>query len=107
MDWNTVHWAYQLALRLVVMADTLGAERRIDFVDFRAQRYRLVGALRLAQIAIDAAIGDRQRHVSRRYSRGVLASFSSSQRLTDGETNLVTSPPRVAISRTSVAETNW
>jgi hypothetical protein len=44
------------------MAHALGALGRVDFVDFFAQINRLVRALRLAHIAVDAFVGDHQCH---------------------------------------------
>ena len=78
---------------------------RIDHVDLRAHRDRLVRALGLADIAVDALVGDHQGH-----ERSANAVQASSARLTrccsrsstEGDTNLETSPPRVAISRTKV-----
>ena len=51
-----------LALRLVVMADTLSAQVGIDLVDFLALRNGAVGALRLTHVAIDAFIGNHEGH---------------------------------------------
>ncbi len=47
IQWNTVHRAYLLALRFVIVANTLGALRRIDLVDHIPLVNRLIGALRL------------------------------------------------------------
>jgi hypothetical protein len=44
------------------MAHTLGAFGGVDFVNFFAQINRLVWALRLTHIAVDAFIGDHQCH---------------------------------------------
>jgi hypothetical protein len=47
-----------LALRFVEMADAFGALVRVDFVDFRAHVDRVVRALGLAYVAIDAVVGN-------------------------------------------------
>src|SRR5690606_24349724 len=51
-----------LALRRVEVADALRAAVRIDLVDLRSLRDRLIGADRLADIAVDAFVGDDQGH---------------------------------------------
>ena len=52
------HGAHLHALRLVKMAYAFGAFVRVNLVDFFAQINRLVGALGLAHIAVDAFVGD-------------------------------------------------
>jgi hypothetical protein len=49
-------------LGLVKVPDALGAFARVDFVNFFAQINRLIGALGLAHIAVDAFVGDHQSH---------------------------------------------
>jgi hypothetical protein len=49
-------------LRLAEVADTFGAALRIDDVNLGAERDRLVRALRLANVAVDALVGDDQGH---------------------------------------------
>ena len=44
------------------MANALGAPQRIDLVNLIALVDRAIGTLRLANIAIDALIGDQQGH---------------------------------------------
>jgi hypothetical protein len=44
------------------MSDALGALVGVDDVDFRALRDRVVRALRLAHVTVDALVGDDQRH---------------------------------------------
>jgi hypothetical protein len=56
------------ALRLIEMADALGALGRVDLVEVEAHRDRLVRALGLAHIAVDAFVGDQQRHLESRAS---------------------------------------
>src|SRR4051812_27285087 len=46
------------------MPDALGALQRIDLVDLLAGRDRLVRALRLAHVAVDAFVGDDQSHTN-------------------------------------------
>ena len=50
------------ALRLVKMPYAFGAQVGVDLVKILAHADGLIGALRLANIAIDAVIGDFQRH---------------------------------------------
>ena len=44
------------------MPDALGAAPGVDDVDFHALRNRAVGALGLADVSIDALVGNEQRH---------------------------------------------
>ena len=69
VDGDAGHRADLNALGLVKMADAFGAFGRIDLIDLWAQVNRLVGALGLTDIAVDAFIGDHQRHTtgSRRF----------------------------------------
>ena len=57
------HRADLHALGFVKVSDALGAFVRVDFVNFRAQINRLIGALRLTHITVDAFVGDHQSHV--------------------------------------------
>ena len=76
----------------------------IDDVDLGALRDRLVRALRLADVAVDALVGDHQRH-RRRSSAGSSAlrpgssslacTRALSRALTSGWTNCETSPPKL------------
>jgi hypothetical protein len=50
------------ALRFVEVADALGALGRVDLVDLDAHEDGVVRALRLADIAIDAFVGDHECH---------------------------------------------
>src|SRR5690606_35686771 len=59
---DAFHRAYDHALRLVEMADALGAARRVDHVDGFAHGDRLVRAGRLADVTVDAELVDFQRH---------------------------------------------
>src|SRR5690606_22280075 len=59
---NAVHGTDLLALGFVVVADTLGALVGINDIDLGARGNGLVRALRLADIAIDAVVGNHQRH---------------------------------------------
>lgn len=47
----------------VIMTHTLSAAVNINLIDLIAHEYRLVGAFRLAHIAIDTAFGDQQSHI--------------------------------------------
>ena len=94
-DRNAGHRADLHALRLVEVADALGALARVDLVDLGAHRDRLVRALGLADIAVDALVGDHQRHgghLSRVRARALTRSCRRSS--TEGATNLETSPPK-------------
>src|SRR5690606_36051754 len=114
---NAVDRAHLPALGLVEVPDAFGAAKRVDHVDLLAHRDRPVGALGLADVAVDALVGDDQRHrpFLRRAALQAFAAFSarscaslrSSQRSTGGATNCETSPSSSAISRTSVPEMNW
>ena len=58
VDRNASHRTDLHALRLVKMAHALGAFVWVDFVDFLAKENRLVRALGLAHVAVDAFVGD-------------------------------------------------
>ena len=74
----------------------------IDHVDLGPLRDRLVRALGLADVAVDAFVGDHQRHGVSPCARDARADAVA----TSGCTKCETSPPNLAISRTMVAETN-
>jgi hypothetical protein len=59
---NAIHGADFATLRRIEVPDALGAFVGIDDVDFIALRNRVVWALGLANIAVDAFIGDHQGH---------------------------------------------
>jgi hypothetical protein len=59
---NTVHRTDFHALRRVVMAYALGAQRRIDDIDILALGNGAVGAFGLADIAVDAFIINNKGH---------------------------------------------
>ena len=60
---DAVHRADLDTLGFVVVADAFGALVGVDFVDFRTLRNRFVRALGLANVAVDAFVGDHQGHV--------------------------------------------
>ncbi len=62
IDRDAVDRADLDTLRRVEVADALGAFRGIDDVDLRPLRDRVVRALGLADVAVDAFVGDHQRH---------------------------------------------
>src|SRR5437667_594345 len=100
------------ALRLVEVADAFGAAMRVDLVELRPHRDRLIRALGLAHIAVDAFVGDHQCHggapvLLGNGGQGCVDTRSCRRFKTEGATNLETSPPRVAISRTKVPLMNW
>src|SRR5690606_9341360 len=59
---NAVHGADLLTLGLVEMADALGAQVRVDDVDFLALGDGPVRAFRFADVAVDAVVGNHQGH---------------------------------------------
>ncbi len=62
VEWNTVYRANCLALGLVEMADTLSAKIGVYFVNLDALIDSIVGAHRLANVAVYAFISDEERH---------------------------------------------
>jgi hypothetical protein len=64
VQWNAIYRADLLALWLVVMADALGAQVRVDDVNFFALGNRSVRALGLADIAVNAIVGNDQGHAT-------------------------------------------
>src|ERR1700757_1844405 len=62
IDRDAVDRADLHALRLIEVADALGALAGIYHVDLQALRDRAVRALRLADVAVDAFVGDHQGH---------------------------------------------
>jgi hypothetical protein len=59
---DALHRADGDALRGIEVADALGAATGIDDIDLHALGDGLIGAFRLADIAIDALVGDHQGH---------------------------------------------
>jgi hypothetical protein len=55
---DAVYGTNLLALRLIIMSDTLGAFARFNLVDFFAWRDCLVWAFRLTHVTINAVISD-------------------------------------------------
>src|SRR5690606_35447613 len=101
---NAVHGADLLTLGLVEMADALGAQVRVDDVDFLALGNGPVRAFRFADVAVDAVVGNHQGHGLLRNKAGQPWERLSSASCTTRWTNLLTSPPSEAISRTRVEE---
>src|SRR5574343_546439 len=62
VDRDAGHRAHLNALRLVKIAYALGAFVRVDLVNLRPKGDRLVRALGLAHIAVDAFVSDHQSH---------------------------------------------
>ena len=58
-----------LAGRLIIMADALGAAIAVNLVNLSAHRDRLIRTLRLAHIAIDAFVCDKQGHNLSRFQQ--------------------------------------
>ena len=58
IDDDAIHRAHHRALRLIEVADALGASRRIDLIDLCALRDGQIRTLRLAYVAVDAFVGD-------------------------------------------------
>src|SRR5689334_25335333 len=61
---NAIHRADLLALRFVIVADTLRAQVRVDHVDLFALGNGGVWALGFADVAVDAIVGDDQGHAN-------------------------------------------
>ena len=57
---NTIHRTHLLALRLVVVADALGAFAGLDFINLVALVDGIIRAFRFAYVAIDALIGNKE-----------------------------------------------
>ena len=96
---DTIHRANFYTLRCFKMPDALGALCRVNLIDLDTLKNRVVGAFRLADIAVDALISNLECQV-------YFPTLPSSARAVSGCTNSLTSPPSVAISRTIVAEMN-
>ena len=62
VDRNARHRADLSTLGLFKMSNAFSAFLRLNFVDFGAHENGLIGALRLAHIAVDALVGNDQRH---------------------------------------------
>src|SRR6185503_2223032 len=99
---DAVHGAYLDALRRLEMPHAFRAAVEVDHVDLRAHGDRVVRALGLAHVAVDALVGDLQRHQD--FSPRPILSFM--RRAVAGWTNSEMSPPSTAISRTIVADRN-
>jgi hypothetical protein len=65
---NAIDRAHLPALRFIEMTDTFGAFGRIDHVDFRPHRDCVVRALGLADVAIDALVGNHQSHAATNFA---------------------------------------
>ena len=63
IEWYASNRTNLLALWLIEMPHAFGAFVRVDFIDLTAHVYGQIRALGFAHIAIDALIGDHQRHV--------------------------------------------
>ncbi len=96
------------ALWLVVMSYTFRTFFWVDNINLGAHINRIVRALRFTHIAIDAFLINGKCHSYALLLSCCLraATFSINQRSTEGNTNLLTSPPSKAISRTKVPEIN-
>ena len=62
IDRDARHRADLHALRFVKMADAFGAFFGVDLIDLLAQINRFVRAFGLADVAVDALVGDQQGH---------------------------------------------
>jgi hypothetical protein len=62
IDRNAIHWADFTALWGIKMANALGAFAGVNFVDVDTLINGIVRAFWLAHVAIDALIGDFERH---------------------------------------------
>ena len=64
MHFNASDGTHNLALRFVVVPHALGACARLNDVDLCAHRDRIIWTLWFAHVAIDALVGNAQRHFS-------------------------------------------
>jgi hypothetical protein len=62
VDGDTADRAELHTLRLIKVAHAFRAAVRVNLIDFCAHRDRLIRALWLADITVDAFVGDPQRH---------------------------------------------
>ncbi len=88
------------------MAHALSAAARVYLVDLLALGDRIVGALGLADITVDALVSDQQSHRRKTWLCEIpgQASLAFNAALTLGSKNWDTSPPREAISLTREAD---
>ena len=63
VKWDARHWAHNLTLRLVIMPDAFCAQIGVDFINVRAHVNGLIRTFGFAHIAIDAFVGDDERHI--------------------------------------------
>jgi hypothetical protein len=61
--WNAIHGANRYALRLIVMPDALSATVWVNHINFITSRNRVVGALWLANVTVNALVSNHQCHV--------------------------------------------
>ena len=99
---NTFHRADFHALRRIKMAYAFGTQIRVDLVNLETLVDGLIRTFGLADITIDAFLGDYQCQGQLLVKPNCSLSVSS----TSGPTNWETSPPSLATSRTSVDEMN-
>lgn len=59
---NAGNRTYLLALRLIEMPDAFGAFIRVDLINLRPHEDRVIRAFRLTHVAINAVVGNQQRH---------------------------------------------
>ena len=60
---DTRDGAHNLTLRLIVMTDALGTFGGFDFVNLLPHGDRAIGALRLANVAVNTFVGNEKCHV--------------------------------------------
>src|SRR5690606_19080733 len=115
---NALDRANDFALRFIVVAHAFSAQVGVDHVVVGPHGYCIIGTFWFTDVAIDAFVSDEQGHVVSLGKASQLllgprpasrrsATLVCSQRSTDGNTNLLTSPPNWAISRTMEPEMNW
>ena len=102
---NTLHWTNFYALRRFEVSYALGTTVRIDYIKFWSLANCLIGAFRLAHIAINTFVRNIQCHIELD-KRIYLPSFCANAAATSGCTNWETSPPKAATSRTKLEEIN-
>ena len=106
MNGNASNGANLNALRFVKVTNAFGAFAGVDLVNFDTHADGLIRAFRFTHIAVDAFVGDYECHAFFPQASTVLTRIFNRSN-TEGDTNFDTSPPKVAISRTKVPDTNW
>lgn len=87
IEWNAVHRANLLALRFFVVTNTFRTFMRVDFVNLRPHKNRVIRAFGFTHVAVNAIVGNHQGHT--------YFTFISSAHLRHGSNALFTFVQRV------------